>query len=425
MKLVKIDKNSVSLVPFTKKVPNVFIPVLSLLILWLPLKEVVTAGFPNIVNFSGFIAPALVMISLIAMWAETGIKIELKGIEKAFLLFLFLTTISSLLSILVYGEVAAVIKDTFVVYELFALYILGKNLKKENFLFLITVGVSVAVIIALYGIWQFYSKVPMPELWVVPGEILRTRAFATFGSPNAFATYLLAWFWLSLVLVKERGQKWTISLIFILSALAFTYSRSTVLAFVLGSSLLFFLLDRKRRKNFLIIFSLLISVLLLFFIKRFANFLDPTYIFYTTEAGRIWAIKNVLSILTDHLFYGVGMGMYGGKTAADILSPVYLESVQHGFVATYLTDNQYLQILIQQGIFGLISYLSLMFFISKRLYEKAKVNIVPGGIIFSAWISYSLLGFSENIWFIQATATIIWIAIGYGVKNEKENSDTL
>jgi O-antigen ligase len=108
--------------------------------------------------------------------------------------------------------------------------------------------------------------------------------------------------------------------------------------------------------------------------------------------------------------------MYGGQTAASIPSPVYLESIQHGFVATYLTDNQYLQTLIQQGIFGLGLYLYLAYQIFLKLLLANKREIIFGSCVLAIWIGYSIQGIFENIFFIQASTTAIWIIIGQGLK---------
>lgn len=390
---------------------------LLVLVIWLPLKDwPIVSGV--IGGLGGIIAPVLVLCLLIVIMFGRGFIIEIGKIEKAFLVFLALTVISSILSVLIYGFWLPVIKDGAVIFELFFLYLLGKNLKKDDFKLALKIGVLEATAIATSGIWQFITKAPISPLWVIPGEALRTRAFAIFNTPNALASYLLIWLWIS-VWLGTKKKAWFIATPVILLSLYFTYSRSALLAFVLGLLVLFII--NFRKVNWKIISGVVVGgvISLIFFAKRLLNIFNPLYTYYSEEAGRFWAIKNVLHVLPNHLFWGVGPGMYGGQTATVIPSPVYLESIQHGFVATYLTDNQYLQILIQQGIFGVISYLYLLWELTRQLIMRAKNDLYYGGAILAIWVGYSFQGLFENIWFIQVTATIVWIIIGVGLQEKR------
>lgn len=60
----------------------------------------------------------------------------------------------------------------------------------ENFINLSSMSV---LFLSLYGIYQYVARVPIPSSWIDKDleTSISTRAFSIFGSPNAFAGYLI------------------------------------------------------------------------------------------------------------------------------------------------------------------------------------------------------------------------------------------
>jgi hypothetical protein len=186
LKLFKANKKEFNVGPFIK---GVNFPLerflLILLVLWLPLRELLFVGLSQLDQFGGLVAPVLVLITFLVLIARNGLKVKYGIVEVIFGIFLISSVISSLLSVTVYGQVWPVLKDLAVFFELFVLYLIGKNISREDFSTVVRIGITEAQLISIYGIWQFIVKVPVNPLWVVPGESLRARAFATFDSPNS------------------------------------------------------------------------------------------------------------------------------------------------------------------------------------------------------------------------------------------------
>jgi O-antigen ligase len=135
----------------------------------------------------------------------------------------------------------------------------------------------------------------------------------------------------------------------------------------------------------------------------------------STLDGRIWANTNALEIFQKHPIIGSGPGSYGGQTAIYNNSPIYLEGMQNGYVALPYTDNQWLQILVQTGIFG-IAFI-IMFFISyianNLIQFKKNSSMLSVGMI-AIVASVVINGFFANIWEFSAIATLSGSYLGLG-----------
>jgi len=144
------------------------------------------------------------------------------------------------------------------------------------------------------------------------------------------------------------------------------------------------------------------------------------YIFDSTLDGRIWAFQNGFYIFQKHPLLGTGPGSYGGKLALNYASPTYLEGVQSGYTALYFTDNQYLQILTQSGILGILAFAgfvvaSFSFLIRKYIAKKDIMSLATVGIFACFLVS----GLFANVLEFGAIAIVIGLLLG------KEMSDNI
>ena len=132
-----------------------------------------------------------------------------------------------------------------------------------------------------------------------------------------------------------------------------SFSRTAWLGCLLGIVVIVVLYNYKL----IIYVPLTLLVLLIPKIKnRFLASFTNNYSVASSLDGRKWAITNGFYIFKQHLLLGSGPGSYGGKLAANYASPVYLEGIQKGYTALYYTDNQFLEILVQGGILGFLSF---------------------------------------------------------------------
>ena len=99
-----------------------------------------------------------------------------------------------------------------------------------------------------------------------------------------------------------------------------------------------------------------------------------------------------------HIFWGTGPGTYGGQTAIENASPIYLGGIQDGYTALYYTDNEWLQILVQTGIVGFVSFVifvaTALASIFRKFKEKGDIIVLS---VISSLICFLVAGFFSNV----------------------------
>lgn len=209
--------------------------------------------------------------------------------------------------------------------------------------------------IALVGIYQFVFKVQTSSLWVSPVETgIATRAFAFFGSPNVFGILMaiISLLAIGLTISKRIWQFGFLSSIFLI-AMVFSFSRTAWIG--CGVGLVLMLLFINWRFIFLGFFAPL--MLLVTQVRtRILTIFSSEYAIDSSLDGRLWAINNGFHIFKQNPILGTGPGTYGGQLSANYSSPIYHFGLQNGYIALYFTDNQWLEILVQTGILGIMTF---------------------------------------------------------------------
>lgn len=266
--------------------------------------------------------------------------------------------------------------------------------------------------IALVGIYQFLFRVQTSPLWVSSTETgLTTRAFGFFGSPNVFGILMAI---LSIIaigfLISEK--KWSLSafsISFIL-AMIFSFSRTAWLGFGIGIGVMLIFI------NWHYIFLGFLAPPLLFVSQirtRIISVFSINYAIDSSLDGRLWAIKNGLYIFQKRPIFGTGPGTYGGQIAANYSSPIYHMGLQNGYVALYFTDNQWLEILVQTGILGVLSFLGFIIstiwaLIDNFLKEKNLLILSSLAIL----VCFLVCGFAANVLEFGAIAVPVGLILG-------------
>lgn len=200
------------------------------------------------------------------------------------------------------------------------------------------------------------------------------RVSGTFFNPNFLAGYLAAISSLCLGLVLNKrdkpeidnyfgikGAKIILSLILLLIILAIllTRSRGGVFSFFIGTS--FVLWYKFRKKAILILLSLILFLLLLPnpFLQRAKsiNILD----IYAYSRIDIWR-SSIPRIIENPIGYGLGIYKY---TSQQYAFPVEDAMVRYGKRAE-TAHNEYLQIAVELGIIGLLTFLWGIFLVLKE-----------------------------------------------------------
>jgi len=300
--------------------------------------------------------------------------------------------------------------------------------------------IIVGSLFGVYGIFQ-YNGIDLP-LWV--RNVGRQQVFGLFGNVNYFAEYLIVPLPIAISLFFTSRNKFKKCLLFIGilamgTALMFTFTRGSYLAF--GSALIvmffLFLISRdinfiKNKKNiFIIIIAAVIIVTSIFFIPsplnkpgtvifKIKSRLSPTIL--TQGIGikrRITTWKFTTLMIKDRPFIGAGIGTFKYNTLK--YQAIFFDQGQnrslyvHGFATK--THNEYLQLWAELGIIGLgifiwliINYFSygLRFLKrSKNIYNQGMVIGFMGVVV--AILFDGIFGFPLHL---IATVILFWLSIG-------------
>jgi O-antigen ligase len=251
-------------------------------------------------------------------------------------------------------------------------------------------------------------KVSIPSSWIDKDlEVsISTRAFSIFGSPNAFAGYLILL--IPLIFVKFIYEKkfikksfYLIVLASSLFALLFTLSRAAQLS-IAFSFLLFTLLYKDKRYFIVLVVLILIAFSLPQVRIRFLNLLSPIYLEKAKTYGRLFRWNLAISIFQLKPIFGVGPGGFGGAVASRL-----------GMYEGLYVDNYYLKTLVEIGFIGIVSFLYLIFSILRKGFSNLinlideKEKAISLGIVLGL-IAFFLNNLTENLWEIPSLSVTMW-----------------
>jgi len=265
------------------------------------------------------------------------------------------------------------------------------DFKKVNILILVIVYSSFAI--GLDGLFQFFlgfDLIRMKE----PAEVQDAiRLTASFSHPNNLAAYLAMMIPINLGIFYQK-RKWIflIILMMLLFTIVFTYSRGAWVGLIISLIVFSALKDRKM----LIILGLLglASFFLLpeSLIQRakdiydFNNVTTQTRFELWTEACRLFSEKPI---------FGQGL-----KTFSLLLEKGY-------------AHNCYLQILVEMGVIGLLSFLWILATFFYHLFYRTHSAISLGfGCAILAGAIHCL---SDTNLYSIPTATLFWFLLGAGL----------
>ncbi|GBD86135.1 O-Antigen ligase [bacterium BMS3Abin03] len=201
--------------------------------------------------------------------------------------------------------------------------------------------------------------------------VLFNRAFGTVGKPNSFAAFIVPIIFILLALylfypVKRKLRLFGLTLGLI--ALILSFSRGGWLSFALALVFILFMAVRKGFLNFSTVFKY--GIVLTLLIIPFSPYI-VTRIFggdHNAALSRIPLMKISLNMFLEHPFVGVGINTFRSVihhyTTSPDLKDIYLNEVH----------NQYLLILSEIGIIGLIFYLNFLYRIFKALIRSSSIS---------------------------------------------------
>lgn len=357
------------------------------------------------IYFLGFVA-TLFLLFLTKLPKESERLPYFQGMDEFFIVFHFWFLISTVTSVFPMES----LKYLIAAMMLFFMSLLMLNLIDTVEEISGTVfGIACTVLaVSLIGIYQLKTgqvsvNTSYTDVSVFQG--LGARMSATFGNPNLFGEFLIMGipFVLAAVLISSGTKRYLFAsfLLPVMYALLKTGSRSAWLSFAVA--VFFFCLLWKPK-----------SVLWLMTAGLFVFYFMPDQFFFrimsvfnrqdTSIATRKYIYASTINMIKNYPFgVGLGSGVY----------EAILENYKDRFSTAAHSHNLYLQILVEQGIFGFLAFSVMMIrltFLSlvhifKSQEEKLKVILIAA---FSSIIAIMVMGLAEHIWFYFRIQFFLW-----------------
>lgn len=295
----------------------------------------------------------------------------------------------------------------------FLIVIVNNIENKKQLNSILTLFVFTAVLVAVYGLYQYKVGIKLDRAWVDVSinPDINTRVFSVFGNPNILAEYLImsipisiSLFWSTKKLLKKLI--FLVSSLILIGTLILTFSRGGWLGFAFGL-LIFVVLVEKR-----LLLSLIPAGVLAIFIMPSSVIHRIATIGNLSDSSNAYRIKVwtiTLDIIRDNWMTGVGFGYIPFRET--FIKYIRTMNVYHA-------HNMYLETLAEMGIGGFLVFIAFIFIIYKYAIITLMKNndrylkIITAGLL--AGLSSVLFhGLFENILYLPRIIVTFWVLISF------------
>ena len=342
---------------------------------------------------------------------DKDMKFVRTPLDFPILLFAGVLILSAITSFAVKNSVMAVL-----VYLAFisGYFLLTNTIKTKKQLYgILSMVLLAGLFVAGYGIYQHVFGFAEGSTWIDQDMFsdIQTRVVSTFENPNVLGEYLLLLIPIGLAFVWAAPKTGNRLLhLAITGALAlcmiYTYSRGCWIGLLVAFFLFFVFYD--RRFIWVGVALLLLSPMFLptTVIERFASVGDTTD---TSTSYRVYIWMGTLKMLKDYWLCGIGVG----SEAFNMIYPYYSYS---SIVAPH-SHNLYLQIMAENGILGILAFLSIVVVYYKTVISsivQTKDKLLNGFVIGLAagLFGYLVQGMFDNVWYNYRVFLLFFVILG-------------
>lgn len=377
-------------------------------------------------NLYGFLA-AVVLFGLYAVGcAEGGKRLEVGRLGPYFTLYLLFITLGLVLSL------SVSLSLRFYLFHLTCFFITlvtvsAVETRKQLNAVLVLAACGLAIA-AAYGCYQgiIGVEVVASQQDLTLNEGMPGRIYSFFNNPNNFAEVLVMFLPLTAAITMNakgwRGKTLGCAAFALgLAALLLTYSRSSWLGLALAAVVFLGLLNWRFLPMLLALGVCAIPFLPQSIWNRIltiGNMQD------SSAKYRIAIYEDTARLLRDHGLTGVGLG-------SDVMQKVF-----HNYPTLYdgnypiHTHNNYLQMWGETGLFGLVTFLALIFgqikegLFAFRRADKELRRIIAAAL--GGFVGILFIGLVEYTWFYPRNMFLFWllfavIACGVKLAEREEN----
>lgn len=376
------------------------------LLIFIPIRPFLIAVNPGFKIIGDAIIVFLVLRTIFDYRKDLKKLFSFHPFEWAFFAFGIIGVISALITGVSLNAIIFQLRAYFLFYLVF--YVVKRmDFSLETIRKMSITTFILGVILSLHGIIEKISHktLLMPqewqEWWLSPTN--RIRIYGLIKGPNELSLYLLIAVFISIYLLKHAHGKWRYfvytGVTLMATAILLTYSRGTLLTIIVFLGV-YIVLSRKWRS--LVPFGLVTLVSIGLFMgvnlaadqtyehispyalyyqqtgeeegdpegeHRFKNTFSDEALGQSSESGRIYYVKKAIEIFKDHPIIGTGFATFGGAATLTYSSPIYEE---YNIDRNFYSDNQYILILAETGILGMLSILLVGYFLLVVTWKNRK-----------------------------------------------------
>lgn len=326
-----------------------------------------------------FAAPFVPTMALAGLCIWTGLSLVIKSIrEEDFkwrfdgvglmvLIFLGVLLVSSVMSFARLGSLKVWLM--YLVFVGFYFVIINSVKTKEQLYGLLKLLVISGALVALYGIAQYVFGWNTTNAWIDEEmfEDSTMRVYSTLGNPNVLGEYLLLILPVAAVfMLKFKWKSWAkyaYGLMFLCLAgcLILTQSRGCWIGFMVSVVIFVTFYEGKLWGLIPLVLLILPFVLPETIVERFMSVGDMED---TSTSYRVFIWMGTLGMMKYYWLGGIGMG-----EAA--FSKVYPFFSYNAIIAPH-SHNTFLQLLVEAGVSGLLSFLTTQVIFMKNMHDVYK-----------------------------------------------------
>lgn len=268
--------------------------------------------------------------------------------------------------------------------------------------------------IGLYAILQRIKGVPVnpaqTDLSVNVG--MPGRVYSTMENPNNFGQVLIMLipFYIAVIFASSSFiKKFIVVCMGIppLIALALTYSRSSWVGFAIAFFMFVLLVNWRYVPLFIFLGLVMIPILPKTVYNRILTIWNPRD---SSVSYRGLIYKTIQPMFEDYWITGVGLG-------SDAFMKVVQNYPLHTKVIPPHTHNLYIQVWIETGIIGVLSFIGFLVSTIKKGIKRIKMEndiylkyMMIAGI--SSLVGILVVGVAEYVWYYPRVMVIFWVVVG-------------
>ena len=295
---------------------------------------------------------------------------------------------------------------------------------------LIVSFVLMACLVAMYGVLQNFTGISSTQSWVDSEMFtsIKTRVYSTFDNPNVLGEFLVIMIPTTIALIwanKKQGHKliYTFVVLMMCACIVFTWSRGAWLGVMLAVALFLLIMDKRWA------LAGLVGLMMIPFVLGSNNPIADRILSIgntedTSTAYRVSIWQGSINLIKDFWLSGIGLG-------SEAYSMVYPKYALAGANFALHSHNLFLQIWVEMGVIGIISFLALIVAFFKQAFSmlvyRGRGRLLSTVVIAASAgvLGYLFQGLTDNVWYNYKMLLIFWIVLGLvsaGVNLRKEET---